>query len=86
MQNTDAKPFVKKNFTPTKQNRDEFQTAKHFVVGKHDVERRNNLLRNAELGMGKAVQKGKHLLYTVGSVEYGFIEYLIVDASLPTNK
>lgn len=55
------------------------------VIGNSDAfkKERTNLLANAEMGYGKAEQRGKHLLYTVGSDQFGYIEYLILNASLP---
>lgn len=59
--------------------------SRKIIIGKADKERRANLLKNAEYGMGKVERRGNHLIYTVGSEEYGFIQYLIIDAanSLP---
>lgn len=61
--------------------------SKRIIITENDEFRRNNLLKNAEYGLGKVEQIGKNLLYTVGSEEHGFTEYLIINASLPeTNK
>ena len=48
-----------------------------------DAFKRGNLLKNAELGFGKVRQVGKNLSYTVGSDEYGWIEYYILNATAP---
>lgn len=61
----------------------EKKKTERVVVGKGDMNKRENLLKNAEYGYGKVEQRGNHLLYTVGSEDYGFIEYLILDAKLP---
>ena len=63
----------------------DWQNARKIIIGKGDAERRANLLKNAEYGLGKVERRGNHLVYTVGSEEYGFIQYLILDAatSLP---
>lgn len=44
--------------------------------------RRNNLLINAERGLGKAIQVGKHLSYVIGNDNEGYIEYFILNATL----
>ena len=56
-----------------------------IVIGNSDAfaRERMNLLHNAEYGYGKTVQKGEHLLYTVGSEQFGYVEYLILNAKLP---
>lgn len=56
-----------------------------IVIGESDAFKRQrlNLLANAEMGFGRAVQRGKHLLYTVGSEQFGYVEYLILNANLP---
>jgi len=63
----------------------DFQNARKIVIGNADAQRRANLLKNAEYGLGKVERRGNHLVYTVGSEEYGFIQYLILGAanSLP---
>jgi hypothetical protein len=53
------------------------------IIGEADLLRREKLLKNAEYGLGKIEQRGKHLHYTVGNEDFGFVEYLIVNASLP---
>ena len=53
------------------------------IIGETDFLRREKLLKNAEYGLGKVEQRGKHLHYTVGNEDFGYVEYLIVNASLP---
>jgi len=66
----------------------DWQNARKIVIGNADADRRKNLLLNAEYGFGKVERRGNHLLYTVGSEEYGFIQYIILNAatSLPGIK
>ena len=45
--------------------------------------KRNNLLTNAACGFGKVQQRGKNLIYTVGNDKEGYVEYFIINASLP---
>ena len=59
----------------------DWQNARKIVIGNADPNRRKNLLLNAELGLGKVEKRGNHLLYTVGSEEYGFIQYIILNAA-----
>jgi hypothetical protein len=66
------KPFKRR--TPKKER---------VVIGENDFLRREKLLKNAEYELGKVEQRGKHLLYTVGNEDFGFVEYLIVNAKLP---
>ena len=56
------------------------------IIGETDFLRREKLLANAEYGLGKVEQRGKHLHYTVGNEDFGFVEYLIVNAHLPIVK
>jgi hypothetical protein len=44
--------------------------------------KRNNLLTNAKRGLGKAVQVGKDLSYTIGNDSEGYIEYFILNATI----
>lgn len=55
------------------------------IIGESEAfsKQRANLLANAEYGIGTVDQRGKHLLYTVGSEQFGFIEYLILNAKNP---
>jgi len=59
----------------------DFQNARKIVIGNADPDRRKNLLLNAEYGLGKVERRGNHLIYTVGSDEYGYIQYVILDAA-----
>lgn len=62
----------------------EWWNTRIIIVGKEDQPRRNNLLINAGYGLGKLEQKGKDLYYTVGTPDYGFLTYILVNTILPT--
>ncbi len=63
----------------------DWNNARKIIIGNADADRRKNLLLNAEYGLGKVERRGDHLIYTVGSEDYGFIQYVILNAatSLP---
>lgn len=63
---------------------EDFRSATTLIVGstKENEFRRNNLLKNANFGIGKAIQKGKHLHFTIGSEQSGLTEYVIMNAKL----
>jgi hypothetical protein len=56
------------------------------IIGETDFLRREKLLANAEYGLGKVEQRGKNLHYTVGNDDFGYVEYLIINASITTVK
>jgi hypothetical protein len=55
-----------------------------IIIGVSDTHRREKLLLNAECGLGTAVQRGRHLSYTVGNDDFGYVEYFILYASIPS--
>lgn len=59
---------------------DDFNRCTVITIGSADAERRKNLLKNASLGMGKSILKGKHLSLIFGSNQQGYIEYIILNA------
>jgi hypothetical protein len=55
------------------------------TIGMFDEEKRNHLLQNIKLGIGKAIQSGNDVIYTIGNDTDGFFEITILNSSLPTN-
>ena len=55
------------------------------IIGASDVfaTQRENLFANIEAGQGKVKPYGRHILFTVGSEQFGFVEYLILHATIP---
>jgi hypothetical protein len=55
------------------------------VIGNSDafLRERTNLLTNIEVGYGKVRPYGKHVMFTVGSEQFGYVEYLLLDTVLP---
>ncbi len=55
------------------------------VIGNSQVfaQQRLNLLANIEYGYGKVRPYGKHVMFTVGSEQNGFVEYLLLNTVLP---
>ena len=75
------KPFKGQN----NQNQNKL-TPEKIIIGTSNTFRRNNLLTNASRGLGKAVQSGDHVSYIVGNDREGYIEYIILNATIPTNE
>ena len=69
--------------TSTHKGHHQKKETERVIVAKSDTFRRGNLLKNAELGFGNVKQLGPHILYTVGSELFGFVEYLILEATVP---
>ena len=55
------------------------------VIGSSDafIKQRTNLLANIEYGYGRVRPYGKHVMFTVGSEQFGYIEYLLLNTTLP---
>jgi len=53
-----------------------------IIIGRTDVFRRHNLLRNIVSGFGTYVQSGDDVKYTVGSEKHGIFKYLIIDMKI----
>ena len=75
------KPFKGQN----NQNQNKL-TPEKIIIGTSDTFRRNTLLTNASRGLSKAVQSGDHVSYIVGNDREGYIEYIILNATIPTNE
>lgn len=54
------------------------------IIGNSDAfsRERKNLLANIENGYGKVRPHGNHVMFTVGSEQFGFIEYLLLNTVL----
>jgi hypothetical protein len=76
------KPFIKgqNQQKPVKFERIIVRNCKEYEF------KRNNLLTNAVRGLGKAVQVGDNVSYTIGNDREGYIEYVILNAKIPTNE
>ncbi|MHA1199468.1 MAG: hypothetical protein ACTSQF_09095 [Candidatus Heimdallarchaeaceae archaeon] len=51
-------------------------------MNKHDPFRRDNLLTNARLGVGKVIEKDGDVILRLGTESYGFVVYTIKNATL----
>jgi hypothetical protein len=54
----------------------------YVTVQINDFFRRNNLLTNAKLGVGKASEKDGNVIMQCGTESYGYIIYTILNAKL----
>jgi hypothetical protein len=54
----------------------------YVTVRKNDFFRRNNLLANARMGVGKITEKDGNIVMRCGTESYGYVVYTIVDAKL----
>ena len=62
------------------------KATEYVTVNKHDPFRRDNLLTNARLGVGKASEKDGDVILRLGTESYGYVVYTIKDAKLAETK
>lgn len=68
-----------------KQVKNQKAKTERVVIGNSDAfaRERHNLLANIEVGYGKVRPYGKHVMFTVGSDMFGYVEYLLLNTTLP---